>query len=152
MIVLPLTPEPAPAPAPAMPPKKAVEPSSVKVLVLGFSPAERKLLDGVVALSRRRTPAIELLEPQQLEQAHIVMIDAADSDALAWAALQPSLAEKTVIWVDPAQAVRDGHLATRRPVQWPLLPALLGQAIERGVEHRLASVRAGLASKPLSVF
>lgn len=149
MIVLPLTPDPAPAPQPL--PRKSAPAPGVKVLVLGFSPAERKLLDGVVALSRRRTPVIELLEPEALEAAHVVMIDAADPEARAWAATQPALADKTVVWVDPDQPVRDGHLATRRPVQWPLLPALLSQAIERGVEYRLASVRAGL-SKPMSVF
>jgi len=150
MIVLPLTPEPVPEPT--SPPQKKAAALSVKLLVQGFSPSERKLLDGVVALSRRRTPAIELLMPEQLEQAHIVMIDAADTDALAWAALQPALAEKTVIWVDSARPMPDGHLVIRRPVQWPLLPVLLSQAIERGVEYRLASVRASLTSKPLSVF
>lgn len=149
MIVLPLTPDPTPEPQPL--PRKSAPAPGVKVLVLGFSPAERKLLDGVVALSRCRTPVIELLEPDALEAAHVVLIDAADPDARAWAATQPALADKTVVWVDPEQSVRDGHLATRRPVQWPLLPALLSQAIERGVEHRLASVRAG-QSKPMSVF
>lgn len=150
MIVLPLTPEPAPTPAPQ--PRPSAPAATVKLLVQGFSPSERKLLEGVAALSRRRTPAIELLEPAALDDAHVVMLDAQDPAVLDWAATQPTLVDKTVIWVDPLQPARDGHLAVHRPVQWPLLPALLSQAIERGVQHRLASVRAALASKPMSVF
>lgn len=150
MIVLPLTPDPEPMPAAQ--PKKAQEQTIVKVLVVGFSPAEQKLLEGVVSLSKRRSPSIELLGPGEVDSAHVIIIDAADKQALAWASMQPALVEKTVIWVDAQSIAPEGHIATRRPVQWPSLPTLLTQAVEHGLEHRLASVRGALHSRPMSVF
>lgn len=150
MIVLPLTPDPEPLPAAQ--PRKAQEQIVVKVLVLGFSPAEQKLLEGVVSLSKRRSPCVELLGPGEVDSAHVIMIDAADKQALAWASMQTALVEKTVIWVDARSTPHEGHIATRRPVQWPLLPTLLMQAVDHGLEHRLASVRGALNSRPMSVF
>lgn len=150
MIVLPLTPDPEPLPAAQ--PRKAQEQIVVKVLVLGFSPAEQKLLEGVVSLSKRRSPCVELLGPGEVDSAHVIMIDAADKQALAWASMQTALVEKTVIWVDARSTPPEGHIATRRPVQWPLLPTLLMQAVDHGLEHRLASVRGALNSRPMSVF
>jgi hypothetical protein len=150
MIVLPLTPDPEPLPAAQ--PRKAQEQIVVKVLVLGFSSAEQKLLEGVVSLSKRRSPCVELLGPGEVDSAHVIMIDAADKQALAWASMQTALVEKTVIWVDARSTPPEGHIATRRPVQWPLLPTLLMQAVDHGLEHRLASVRGALNSRPMSVF
>lgn len=151
MILLPLTQDPVAAPV--TPPAKAPEQAVLKVMVLGFTPSERKLLDGVIGLSRRRTPRIELLDGAKdaVDGANIIMIDTTDAQAMAWASIQTGLQNKTVIWVD-GRSAPDGHTLLKRPVQWPLLPTLLMQAVDRGLEHSLASVRGALHSRPMSVF
>lgn len=152
MILLPLTPDPVATPVAPAP--KAPEQAVLKVLVLGFTPSERKLLDGVIGLSRRRTPRIELLDAavDAVDDASIIMIDTTDAQAMAWASIQTGLQSKTVIWVDGRSAPAAGHTLIKRPVQWPLLPTLLMQAVDRGLEHSLASVRGALHSRPMSVF
>lgn len=128
MIVLPLTPEP-PEPARAPLPPRAPAPAVLKLLALGFTPAERKLLDGVISLSRRRTSQIVALGVDEAAEADVIMIDGHDAQARAWAAVQPGLDDKAVIWVDGGAAGR-GHTLVRRPVQWPSLNALLQKALE----------------------
>ncbi|MDH5709572.1 MAG: response regulator [Hylemonella sp.] len=102
----------------------------LKLLVKGFSATEHKLLLGVVFLSRRRAPRIDLLEPRQAREADVIMIDTHDQDAMQWARQQPYLHEKAVIWVD-GHTAHPGHTLAKRPIQWPVLPVLLYHALER---------------------
>lgn len=126
MIILPLATEPVPAAAPL--PRPASAHSTLRVVVLGFSPAEHKLLEGVVELSRRRSVRLEVVAPEAAATADVVMLDAADAQTREWAASRPFLAGKTVIWVDGRQA-GSGPTQLRRPIQWPSLPALLLRAL-----------------------
>jgi twitching motility two-component system response regulator PilG len=103
----------------------------LKLVVRGFLATERSLLEGVVRLSQRRSPRLELLKGPQIDQADIVMIDAADPEAVAWAQQEPGLGRKAVIWVDGGTAA-PGHTLAQRPVQWPILPMLLARALEQG--------------------
>lgn len=129
MILLPLMPDPVSTPVPM--PRKAHEQVVLKVLVLGFTPPEQKLLEGVVALSKRRSPCLELLGADAAADADAIMIDTNDARAMAWASQQVDLQSKTVIWVDGRSAA-GGHTLIKRPVAWPSLPALLHQALEHG--------------------
>jgi two-component system, cell cycle response regulator len=102
----------------------------LKVLVKGFSEMEHRLLQGTVKLSQRRAPRIDLLAESDASQADVVMIDAQDPQALQWAAGQPWLAHKAVIWAG-AKTARHEHMAIERYVKWPILPVLLYRALER---------------------
>lgn len=101
----------------------------LKLLVHGFTPPERQLLDAIVQFSQRRQPRICLVDDASGERADVVMIDAADADARAWAASQPWLRQKAVIWVD-APGATTGTLL-KRPVQWSALPVLLARVLEQ---------------------
>ncbi len=101
----------------------------LKLLVRGFTSPERQLLDAIVQFSQRRQPRICLLDDNIGERADVVMIDAADAGARAWAASQPWLRQKAVIWVD-APGATTGTLL-KRPVQWSALPVLLAQVLEQ---------------------
>ena len=136
MIILPLSAEP---PAPLSGKQQEADQAVVHVLVLGFTPAERKLLDGVISLARRRTPAVRLLTHAAIDEADVIILDAQDSTVMAWTALQTGLEDKAVIWVD-AKSAPAGHTLLRRPVQWPMLPMLLHQALEKGPAGPLHSV------------
>jgi two-component system, cell cycle response regulator len=104
--------------------------TSLKLLVKGFNPMERRLLDGAVMLSQRRAPRIELVADHDAASADVVMIDALDAAAVHWAAMQPWLARKPAIWAG-AKAVRAEHTMIDRHVKWPILPVLLYRAIEQ---------------------
>jgi two-component system cell cycle response regulator len=104
---------------------------SLKLLVKGFRQIEMQLLDGTVRLSQRRTPRIDLLTDEQGQAADVVMIDTHDPQAMRWAAAQPWLQGKAVIWIDGTAAPL-GHTVARRPVQWPILPMMLARALEQG--------------------
>lgn len=134
MIIPPLSSESAIVHAP-LSVKRSADPGVLKLLVLGFTPAERNLLDGLIALSQRRPPRIDVITLVAFDEADIVLIDTAHTEALAWAALQPGLEDKTVIWVD-AQSAPATHTLIRRPVQWASLSVLLHQALERRGSHR----------------
>lgn len=118
--------------------------AALKLLVKGFhdNPMERRLLEGTVKLSQRRLPRLELLNDADSKSADAVMIDARDPQSMQWAADQPWLAHKSVIWVD-AQTVRNGHTAVRRPVQWPNLPMLLARALQQGPQKVVDAQHAG---------
>lgn len=129
MIVLPLTPDPVFTQAKVA--RKEEPPQRVfKLLVLGFSSAERKLLDGVVLLSRRRSPRIDLLSLDHADTADVILLDATNERAMQWATKQNNLHDRSVIWVGGHSAL-PGHLLVPRPVQWPVLPALLARAIDQ---------------------
>ena len=127
MIVLPLGEELPPATAAR--PRTDAKPTIVKLLALGFSPSERKLIQGVVALSQRRSLHVELVEAETWTLADVILLDGADAKVAAWAAGQPSLSRMTVIWVDGRNAAAGGPTQLKRPVQWPTLPALLQRAL-----------------------
>lgn len=122
-----------PAPAPAAPvPASAVAPLVfLKLAVQGLKPIERQLLEGVVKVSQRRTPRLQVLDDEHARDADVVMIDARDPEAMAWARRRPWLARRAVIWIDGSEAA-PGHILVRRPVQWPVLPMLLARALELG--------------------
>jgi len=111
---------PAAAPAPE---------TALKLLVKGFSERERRLLEGAVLLSQRRAPRIELVADAEAPEADVVLIDALDPLAAAWAGVQPWLPSKPTIWAG-ANATQPNHLAVDRHVKWPILPVLLYRAIE----------------------
>jgi len=102
-----------------------------RVRINGFKPLEHQLLNGTVKLSERRQPRLRLVSDADGKTADVVMIDARDPLAMKWAARQPWLEHKTVIWVDATTALR-GHTVIRRPVQWPAMPMLLARAMEQG--------------------
>jgi twitching motility two-component system response regulator PilG len=120
-------PEPA-APAPA---SAAAPLVFLKLAVHGLRPVERDLLEGVVKVSQRRTPRLQILDDEHARDADVVMIDARDPEAAAWARRRPWLARRAVIWIDGTEAA-PGHILVRRPVQWPVLPMLLARALELG--------------------
>lgn len=88
---------------------------------------QQELLQGVVGLSRRRAPQIELLDAAAAADADVIMIDTSNAPAMAWAAQQTGLKHKTVIWVD-GRSAPGGHTLLKRPVQWPILPMVLQRA------------------------
>lgn len=105
----------------------------VRIAVRGLPERERHLLAGLVRLSERdtrhRALRLAVLPDLEAQQADVVLVDAADPASLVWARQQPWLADKAVIWID-AQHAPAGHIATRRPVQWPVLPLLLSRAMD----------------------
>lgn len=112
----------------------------------GFTATERLLLEGAVKVSQRRPPRIELVEGAQAVHADVVMVDVQDPQAAHWAATQPWLAAKAVIWAGAATA-RPGHMAIERHVKWPILPVLLYRALEQRPRAADATPAAATASR-----
>ena len=110
-------------------------------MVKGFSEMERRLLEGTVKLSQRRSPRLDLLGDDAAASADVVMVDARDANAMQWARGQPWLEHTAVIWVDAVTAPRR-HTMARRPVQWPILPMLLARALEQGPRKKTDAARA----------
>lgn len=131
MIVLPIGPEPKAATS--APRRSDTGTTTVRLLALGFSPAERKLIQGVVTLTHRRHFRIDLVEAETWTTAEVFLLDGADAKVVAWAADQPTLRDKTVIWVDGAHAAAGGPTQLKRPIQWPILPALLQRALDMDI-------------------
>jgi two-component system cell cycle response regulator len=104
---------------------------ALKLVVKGLKPIERQLLEGLVKVSQRRTPRLEILDPKQAAEADVVVVDTGDAAAMAWAQRRPWLDARAVIWIDGTHAAR-GHTLLRRPVQWPILPMVLARALESG--------------------
>lgn len=121
-------PDPTPAePAPAV---AAAEPvATLKIAVKGLKPVERQLLEGLVKVSQRRRPRLQILDEAHAGEADTVLVDAGDPKAMAWAHRRPWLAGRAVIWIDGSEAA-PGHTLLRRPVQWPILPMVLARALE----------------------
>lgn len=115
-----------PAP-PATPAPAAV----LRLAVKGLRPPERQLLEGLVRVSQRRNPRLELLGDEQARMAEVVVIDTHDPQAMAWSRRHTWLARRAVIWID-GEHVQQGHTVVRRPVQWPILPMILARALEHG--------------------
>jgi two-component system, cell cycle response regulator len=111
--------------------------AALKLLVKGFTSSERQMLDAIVKLSQRRQPQLNMFGVFG-DDADVVMIDAADTEALKWARQQSWLSSKAVIWVDAAGAQHG--LTANRPIQWASLPMLLVRALEQ------VQVKTGCAS------
>src|SRR5215208_660897 len=108
----------SPAPG-AFAPRAQVNASpSLKLVVKGLKPIERQLLEGLVKVSQRRTPRLEILSSTQATDADVIVVDARDPAAVAWAKRQPWIESRAVIWIDGTEAPA-GHTLLRRPVQWP---------------------------------
>jgi two-component system cell cycle response regulator len=105
---------------------------TLKLLVRGLESDERQLLDGLVRVSLRRSPRLELLEDSQATQADVVLISASNPQSIKWAQAQTWFHQKVVIWIGMSGTVPSGHMAIRRPVQWSILPSLLARAMEQG--------------------
>ena len=132
----------------------AAEPAAaLKLAVKGLKPIERQLLEGLVKVSQRRTPRLEILDDAQARQADVVMIDARDasghvvgpaaavagapgSDLDRWhrGSSRPHAGAPSGAVAHPADAAgaragsRAGHFrfpgaAARRPAQAPARPA-----------------------------
>ncbi len=104
---------------------------ALKLVVKGLKQIERQLLEGLVKVSQRRTPRLEILADKQATDADVIVIDTRDPAAMAWARHHPWLERRAVIWIDGTEA-RSGHTLLRRPVQWPILPMVLARALESG--------------------
>lgn len=102
---------------------------ALKLYAVGFSSSERRLLEGIVRVSQRRTPKLTLLTEQQAPYADVLLIDYKDVNAVAWAKSQLFLQKKAVIWVDANRADKH-HLVISRPVQWSTLPIIVSRALD----------------------
>lgn len=118
-------------------PDSATEPQQVlRLLVKGFSGFDLRLLDGVVKLSQRRNPALELVDSVTAEGVDVVMIDGKDAQAVAWAHGQQTwLARQAVVWVDAQHELPATHTGLKRPVQWTNLPVILSRAMDDAAHH-----------------
>lgn len=121
---------------------------TLKLFVRGLERDERQLLDGLVRVSVRRSPRLEVLEERHAGEADVVLIGASDASAVAWARHQPWIDQKAVIWIGASGPAAPGHSVIRRPVQWSILPILLARALENGPDAVASSRPAPLASAP----
>ena len=103
---------------------------TLKLYVRGLGVDERQLLDGLVRVSQRRSPRLELLDEYGATDADVVLIDNGNAEASAWAKKQSWLKDKAVLWIG-ADSVPIGHTLLQRPVQWSILPIQMARALER---------------------
>lgn len=141
MIILPIGDDAPESPQPTSS-RPAPLQSTVHLLVMGFSPAERELIQGITALSQRRHLRIELSGADHMDTADVILLDGNDTKVMTWAAKGRMPTGKVVIQVD-GQAL-PGHIHLQRPIQWPSLPALLQQALGLEAPHS--------SRQPLSTF
>ena len=72
-----------------VPESEAAEPQqSLRLLVKGFTGFDMRLLEGVVKLSKRRNPSLELVDGAVRAVVDVVMIDGKDEEAVTWAHAQ----------------------------------------------------------------
>lgn len=123
---------PTQAPPAVFAPRAVAKPGpSLKLVVKGLKPTERQLLEGLVRVSQRRTPRLEILPGNLATDADVIVVDTRDADAMGWAQRHAWIENRAVIWIDGSEA-RAGHTLLRRPVQWPILPMVLARALESG--------------------
>ncbi len=129
-------------------PDSAAEPQqALRLLVKGFSGFDARLLDGVVKLSKRRNPSLEIVDESLLSAVDVIMVDGKDPEAVAWAQRQIGwLAKQAVVWVDAQQALPKGHVGLTRPVHWTNLPVILSRAMDDAAH--LNETAAPAANKP----
>lgn len=104
---------------------------TLKLFVRGLERDERQLLDGLVRVSLRRSPRLEILDEGDAASADVVLIGATDNAAVDWTQRQPWVEEKAVIWIGAGEPLSAAHSVIRRPVQWSILPILLARALEK---------------------
>jgi len=104
----------------------------LRIFTCGLERDERQLLEGLVRVSLRRSPRLQVLDERDASHADVLLIGATDRTAVAWAQRQPWMTGKAVIWINASGPVAAGHTAIRRPVQWSILPILLARALENG--------------------
>ena len=143
MIILPIGDDSIPAPLQPANSRPAPLQNTVRLLVFGFTSAERELIQGIVALSQRRSLCLKLVGGDAPETADFILFDGADPKVMKWVNRGGLPPGKPMIQVDGPQA-HPGTLHLQRPVQWPQLPALLQQAL--GLETPVSS------RLPLSTF
>lgn len=119
---------------------------TLKLFVRGLEQDERQLLDGLVRVSMRRSPHLELLEEREAHHADIILVGTGSASAVKWAQSQTWLEAKTVIWIGSMDKVLPGHTVIRRPVQWSILPSMLARAMEHGPGSVHASSNAPLTT------
>ena len=102
----------------------------LRVCAVGFTDMEHKLLSGVVRLSERRKPRLELVSAAEARKADVVLLDGENGEAVRWAESQNWLPSKPAVWID-SKIPRPHALERRRPVQWTGLPILLSLALEK---------------------
>jgi len=143
MIILPIGEDSIPAPLQPASSRPAPLQSTVRLLVFSFSPAERELIQGIVALSQRRSLRLQLIGGDAPDTADVVLFDGADAKVMKWVSRGGLPTGKTLVQVDGAHALSVAmHL--QRPVQWPSLPTLLLQAMGQEAPHS--------SRQPLSTF
>jgi two-component system, cell cycle response regulator len=139
---------PVAAPSPGAPATLTLP--ALRLAVKGLNTVERQLLQGLVKVSQRRTPRLEIVDDQRAREADVVVVDTRDPAAIAWAHERPWLAQRAVIWIDGTEAA-PGHTLLRRPVQWPILPMVLARALEAGPDTA-AGAHAAPAPTALAPF
>jgi two-component system, cell cycle response regulator len=125
---------------------------TLKLYACGLEPDERQLLSGLVRVSLRRSPRLQLLDEGHVSDADVLLIGASDAAAVSWARRQAWISTKPVLWIGGITTVSAGHTVIRRPVPWSILPSMLARAMEQGPGSIHASRPAPLASghMPLS--
>ena len=109
---------------------------SLRLLVKGFTGFDMRLLDGVVKLSQRRNPSLELVDDKTPSSIDVVIIDGKNEEAAAWAQEQSYwLAQQAVVWVDAPGPLPQGHTGLQRPVRWTDLPVILSRAMDDAIHH-----------------
>lgn len=143
MIILPIGEDSVPAPLQPASSRPVPLQSTVRLLVFGFSPAERELIQGIVALSQRRSLRLQLIGGDAPDTADVILFDGADPKVMKWVSRGGLPQGKTLVQVDGPHALPVAlHLP--RPVQWPSLPTLLLQAMGHEAPHS--------SRQPLSTF
>ena len=131
-----------------VPESEAAEPQqSLRLLVKGFTGFDMRLLEGVVKLSKRRNPSLELVDGAVRAVVDVVMIDGKDEEAVAWAHTQQDwLAKRAVVWVDAQRALPPCHTGLQRPVNWTNLPVILSRAMDDAAHYAETAAAAQAAS------
>ena len=125
---------------------------SLRLLVKGFTGFDMRLLDGVVKLSQRRNPSLELVDDQAPSSIDVIIIDGKNEEAAAWAQEQSYwLVQQAVVWVDAQGPLPKGHTGLQRPVRWTDLPVILSRAMDDAIHyHAGESAEPSAAAVPVS--
>ena len=141
-------PSPASQPAP-LETASSESVQTLKLMAMGLTAMEQRLLEGTVKVSQRRNPRLLMLNANQAMDADVLILNARDAAANQWAQKNTWISGKAVIWVEGTN-VPKGHTVARRPVQWPILPMLLARALESGpgATDKKAAAKADKVASP----
>lgn len=102
----------------------------MNILVKGLDTFEKKILQTTALLSQKREYTISLIEESNIGSADVILIDAKDDDAMAWAqARQTELNDSSVVWID-GQAQSGKHAELKRPILWVNLPTTITRILD----------------------